>query len=69
MHGPLVNERRQPAPVMVPVLVSFSGTVEVMVSGGHTGYIDEAVVRTALAYVTPEGFTIDRIDDFEAMPR
>lgn len=57
------------APVMVPVLVSFTGSAEVMVVETAHDFVREETVRTALAYVTPEGFTIDRIDDWEALPR
>lgn len=54
---------------MVPVLVSFTGSAEVMVVETAHDFVREETVRTALAYVTPEGFTIDRIDDWEALPR
>lgn len=60
---------------MVPVLVSFTGTAEVMVAKREYVYpredaepVHASAVRTALAYVTPEGFTIDRIDDWEMLP-
>lgn len=64
-----MTDRRQPAPVMVPVLVSFEGTAEVMVAANAGGIVaSEATVRTALAYIIPEGVRVERVHDWEELP-